>query len=63
MVGVFKSGKKKMLALGGPHRTLAMACPAKKEAIKKIKEKREHQEKERSSKQYSEVIKETVKES
>ena len=58
-----KSEVKKCLNCGGGHRTLAMACPIKKEKIREKKERKEQAEKEKITKPYNEVIKKTVEES
>ena len=53
---------KRCLNCGGSHRTLAMACPEKKKWINEKRDQREREEREKKNKTYSEVIKETIKE-
>jgi hypothetical protein len=52
---------KKCLNCGGPHRTLAMMCPRKKEAINKKLNTERQTEQKRSTTTYANVAKETLK--
>ena len=57
-----KSQVKKCLNCQGPHRTLAMACPKKKEAIKNKRERNETRRQDVQMRPYSEIVKKTVQE-
>ena len=55
--------RKKGLNCRKAHRTLAMACPVKKDKIQEKKNRKEQLEREKAARPYSEVIKKTVQES
>ena len=52
-----KSDAKICLNYEGGYRTLAMACPIKKEKIKEKRERKEQEEREKMTNPYNEVIK------
>ena len=58
-----RSPTKMCLNCKGQHRTLAMACPIKKDLINKKRTEKEEQEHSKRARPYSAVIKETVRES
>ena len=51
---------KKCLNCSGPHRTLAMACPIKKEAVKQRREANETRKQDAQMRPYSDIVKKTV---
>ena len=55
-----QSTTKKCLNCSGPHRTLAMACPIKKEAVKKKREANETRKQDAQMRPYSDIVKKTV---
>lgn len=52
---------KKCLNCGGDHRTMAMACPKKKEVIRKKKENKKNEELNKAGNTYAQIVKETIK--
>lgn len=57
-----KSEEKKCINCGGPHRTLAMGCPKKKEVINKKKQEMKLQEETKKNTNYAQIAKAAVKE-
>ena len=58
-----RNPNKRCLNCKGQHRTLAMACPIKKELINKKKSEKEQEKEQKRARPYSAVIKETIRES
>lgn len=52
---------KKCLNCGGDHRTMAMACPKKKDVIKKTKDNKKTEELKKAGNTYAQIVKETIK--
>lgn len=54
--------EKKCINCDGPHRTLAMACPIKKELINKRRQMNQQKEKDKQTKTYRDVLNDALKE-
>ena len=57
-----KATHKKCLNCQGPHRTMAMGCPLKKEAIKRKREEEERRKREKEEMPLSKIVQRTAKE-
>ena len=53
---------KKCVICGGPHRTLAMACPKEKDAIRMVSQDQQEKKKREEMRLYSDIVKKTVNE-
>ena len=49
-----------MLNCGGPHRTMAMSCPKKKEIIKQKRDQAKQNEQEKQDQTYARVAEKTI---